>query len=113
MWQAEFVLGMKELYLKYTYLSTPYMAWLHKIWWLIAVTNLLDKTSFQIGGKGGFYQGIRISLLSVCITLNLAVHGLEDVTQFEFSWWILDIACILEAENPMDAFVLLMNIKHF
>ncbi|ASY30637.1 hydroxymethylbilane synthase [Taylorella equigenitalis] len=92
-WQAEFV--QKKLKSIFPHLNVE----LHKM--TTKGDQILDKTLSKIGGKGLFIKELESSLLSG--VTDLAVHSLKDVPvelNDEF-----EIACILERENPMDAFV--------
>jgi len=63
--------------------------------------QILDRPLYEVGGKGLFLKEIEEELLAGKI--DLAVHSLKDVP-FELTEG-LEIAAILEREDPCDAFV--------
>lgn len=63
--------------------------------------RILDRTLSKVGGKGLFVKELEAALLDG--RADLAVHSLKDVPmQLEQAF---DLACILERDNPQDAFV--------
>jgi hydroxymethylbilane synthase len=63
--------------------------------------KILDKNLYEIGGKGLFVKEIEEALLNH--TIDLAVHSMKDMPAFLPDHLTID--CVLEREDPRDAFL--------
>jgi hydroxymethylbilane synthase len=65
--------------------------------------KLLTQSLAKLGGKGLFLKEIEEALLAGDV--DIAVHSMKDVPAVDQLPPTLEIACILERENPFDAFI--------
>jgi hydroxymethylbilane synthase len=65
--------------------------------------KLLTQSLAKLGGKGLFLKEIEEALLAGDV--DIAVHSMKDVPAVDQLPPALEIACILERENPFDAFI--------